>query len=259
MKDTDDSILLSMDAQNRLLLRHLPYLVQDLREIGSSVNEIIGILRRNNITSSDMSAIDLGCGKGAISIALAKEFKCKVRGIDALDAFVKEAITYAEEEGVTELCVFQTADIRTITDVSLYDLVIYGAVGPIFGSTEETISKVSGFVRPGGFLVIDDSFCPDALSQKVYQTENELVQAYEKSGLSVIEEARTSPEMVRETNRFNSERIHFRAEQLKKIYPKEAHVFDEFIKSQEKACSELEDQLISAVWLLQKRHTERYV
>ncbi|MFP4012915.1 MAG: class I SAM-dependent methyltransferase [Chitinispirillaceae bacterium] len=259
MDSTDDSILHSLDAENRMLLNHLPYLLKDITEIGTSADQVLEIIRKNDAATPDMSAIDLGCGKGAVAVKLARELGCKVRGIDALEEFVKEATEYAKVCGVTELCVFQKGDIRTITDSSLYDLVIYGAVGPIFGSIEKTIHKISGFVRPGGFLVIDESYCPEISKQRVYHSEKELYLAFRESGMDVIDESRTDAEVLRTVNKENNEKIRHRANELKRMFPLEAAVLDEYVRNQIRSCEILEHQLVSAVWLLQKRHTDRYI
>ncbi|MFP4162405.1 MAG: SAM-dependent methyltransferase [Chitinispirillaceae bacterium] len=259
MNSTDDSILHSLDAENRMLLHHLPYLLQDIREMGTDAAQVLEIIRRNNAFTQDMSVIDLGCGKGAVAVKLAKELKCKVRGIDALQEFVDEATRYAQQNGVADLCVFQRGDIRATTDSSLFDLVIYGAVGPIFGSIEQTIHKVSGFVRPGGFLVIDESFCPETSKQRVSHSEKELFHAFRDNGMEVIDESRTAMENLRNVNRENNEKIRHRANELKRMYPQDAAIFDEYVKNQIRSCETLEHELVSAVWLLQKRHTDRLI
>lgn len=48
--------------------------------------------------------LDLGCGKGAVSIKVALELRCRCLGIDALSEFIDEARRRAQEYHVTSMC-----------------------------------------------------------------------------------------------------------------------------------------------------------
>jgi len=82
----------------------------------------------------------LACGKGAVSVYLAKELGCMVKGIDLIPAFIDFALNKAQEFGVEKFCEFQVGDItESVKEEKDYDIVIYGAVGNVLDDWEETV------------------------------------------------------------------------------------------------------------------------
>lgn len=63
-------------------------------------------------TYLNLQVLDLGCGKGAVSIKLAKALRCKCHGIDAVPEFIAAAKEKAKEYGVDTLCQFEAGDVR---------------------------------------------------------------------------------------------------------------------------------------------------
>lgn len=49
-----------------------------------------------------MKILDMGCGKGFVTISLAREFKCPCHGIDAMPVFIYEAEQKAIEYSVSD-------------------------------------------------------------------------------------------------------------------------------------------------------------
>jgi Methylase involved in ubiquinone/menaquinone biosynthesis len=64
------------------LLPVLPDLLADLDELGTSAEEIVSALRRGGVPRGGR-ALDLGCGKGAVAVALAERLGLAVEGVDA--------------------------------------------------------------------------------------------------------------------------------------------------------------------------------
>lgn len=91
MDSLENSVLASLDGGEKALYPYLAYLLQDLREIGSSPDDILRLIHNHIITDGSIKALDLGCGKGAVLIKLAKELHLKCHGIDALPDFINEA------------------------------------------------------------------------------------------------------------------------------------------------------------------------
>ena len=83
------------------------------------------------------------CGKGAVSVSLAKMFKCKVTGIDIIPEFIDFFKKKAKEYGVGNLCEFKVGDINESIEIEKnYDIVIFRAVGDVLGSAEETAGMI---------------------------------------------------------------------------------------------------------------------
>ena len=134
MKSLQESVVTAMDGSDVELFPFLPYILQDLWEIGTSPQVIMDLVRKHAENHSNLRVLDLGCGKGAVSIKLAKEFNCQCHGIDAVKEFIGEANEKAGEFGVDHLCQFAVADLReTIKALSRFDIIILGSIGPVFG------------------------------------------------------------------------------------------------------------------------------
>ena len=113
------------------LLPHIPYLLQDLWVLGSDSEAIISLIGHLNLPEKTR-ILDLGCGKGAISILLAAEYGFHVTGIDALIPFLENARIIAEEKGLSNLCEFINLDILEFTAKEHeFDLVILALLAEI--------------------------------------------------------------------------------------------------------------------------------
>ena len=107
--------------------------------------------------SSGQKVLDLGCGSGRHSIAMAKK-GITAHGIDYSDVFLELAKKFAKSEGVNELATFSKADIRTLKLGEQYDAVI--CLYDVFGSSPENqsndkiIETAIDHLRPGGWVAL---------------------------------------------------------------------------------------------------------
>ena len=129
MNDLKKSIVISLDGQDDALFPYLAYLLQDLWEIGSFPGTIIQVIKTHNLHHhGPFTVLDLGCGKGAVSISIAKELGWNIHGIDAMPEFIDEAQEFAKAHHVKHLCFFEVADIRQrVKTLKGYDFVILGS------------------------------------------------------------------------------------------------------------------------------------
>ena len=72
MKTIEESIAFAMDCRNKEIVKFLPYILQDFYEIGSSPEQILKMVRENINTDKQLNILDLGCGKVAVLIKIAK-------------------------------------------------------------------------------------------------------------------------------------------------------------------------------------------
>lgn len=250
-------IAASLDGRPELL-PFIPELLQDFWSLGSIPELLIDALRPLQIPSSG-TVIDFGCGKGAISVRLAKNFGFRVLGIDAFEPFIREAQSKAKEYNVANLCRFITGDIKThIQTVEPSDLVIYSAIGYLLGNLERTIEKLRKCVRPGGYLVIDDGFLDETVSVPPEHYENcpdhaEAVRQLKAHGDSLIYEYVYPRSEIIAMNRHDLSLIRKRAEQLSQKYPDRQDLFREYVKMQEKETEILNTKIISAFWIIRRQ------
>jgi len=135
MKTIEESVIYAMDGSDVDLLPFLPYILQDLWEFGTSSDVIVTQLKNLNFDNlKQLNVLDLGCGKGAVSVKLAHNFGFKTVGFDAVPDFIDFAKLKAKEYNVAHLCSFFVEDIRKIIgEQKDFDIIILGAIGNVFG------------------------------------------------------------------------------------------------------------------------------
>jgi len=158
----EEKLAKSLTAESVELIPYLPYLLQDLWELGSSPRDILKMITKHILVSKETKVLDLACGKGAVSVNLAKELGCMVKGIDIIPEFIDFAVQKAQEFGVGELCEFLVGDITELVKTEKdYDIVILGAVGDVLGNAEETINLLKKTIKKGGYIIIDEAYGND--------------------------------------------------------------------------------------------------
>ncbi|MCG8538694.1 MAG: class I SAM-dependent methyltransferase, partial [Clostridia bacterium] len=103
MSNVEEKLAKSLTAESTELIPYLPYLLQDLWELGSSPKDIENLISKHIEISERTKVLDLACGKGAVSVSLAKRFTCKFTGIDIIPEFIDFSKKKAKEYGVGNL------------------------------------------------------------------------------------------------------------------------------------------------------------
>ena len=159
MRTIEESVVIALDGEDKNLYPYIPYVLQDLWEFGASPEIIINLIKKHKSDFENLKILDLGSGKGAVSINIATEFKCHCIGIDAVKEFVDESIIKAKEYNVEKYCDFRVGDIRTkLIDKIKFDIVILGALGPVFGDYYSTLTGIKKCLLHDGLIIIDDSY-----------------------------------------------------------------------------------------------------
>lgn len=73
MNETKEKLAKSLTANSIELIPFLPYLLQDLWELGSSSEEITDLLSDYCELNEDSKILDLACGKGAVGYVLGNQ------------------------------------------------------------------------------------------------------------------------------------------------------------------------------------------
>lgn len=257
-QETEDKLARSLTVRNKDVLPYVPYLLQDLWELGTPANDIIDIIRQHIPQPENLKVLDLACGKGAIAIPLAHELGMAVKGVDIIPEFIEFAKEKAIERGVDDLCTFSVEDIKeTAAREQDYDMVLFLGVGDVFGNAEKTMETLAGFVRPGGYVVLEEAYVGDNNKEDLhfetdYPSYEEWINANEKAGLRLLAKKEEDEEDMIESNSGCNDAINRRARELSEKYPDKKALFDEYIQSQLDECYDLENNLSAAVWLLQR-------
>mgnify|MGYP001027401960 CR=1 FL=1 len=247
-EEQETIVAASLTGGDVRILPHLPYLLQDLWELGSDPQEIAGMLAHSAHLDQSSRVLDLGCGKGAVSVEVAKRIGCSVAGRDLMPSFIEEAREKALQYHVDHLCQFAVADILEAVQVERdYDAVIFGAVGDIFDNQYELIEKLKSTVKSQGYLVIDDAY---ALEGDDYLKRDDWYRIFDEARCIIVQEAPVDPGITAATNRYGQRFIERRAAELAERYPQSADLFARYVADQQAECDDLESWLQGVTWLL---------
>jgi len=255
MKSLEESVAWSLDGTDAGILRFLPYLLQDLREIGSDP-ETMARLIKGHIVKKNLKALDLGCGKGAVSVKLAVETGCAVTGIDALPEFISEAEAWARQCNVSDRCSFETGDIRIrISELSGFDVAILGAIGPVFGNLEVTLRTVKRALKDPGYVLLDDGYIEDDLETDYNRAlrKREFYRQIDAAGFTVVHEEIFGRDILTGSDEAIFSSIKKRAAELSAQYPEQADQFQNYVENQAYENTILETVITTGTWLLGTR------
>lgn len=254
---TDQSIAHAFEVSKDLIV-HLPFLLQDLWAMGSSVEYITESIGALHLNPHHATVLDLGCGKGAVSVKIASLFGIQVVGIDMMTPFLEDAEKKAIEYNVSHLCEFINRDIMDYISVNHnFDMVILASLGGVLGSFKDTVSQLRNQVRSGGYMLIDDGYLRNT---KLLRREG--YEHYKDHETTVSELTAFNDLLLKEINttqvsvKINNEYIHFiekRGSELIAGHPELSHTISAYMQLQKEECEVIHDQIEGALWLLQKR------
>lgn len=256
MSERDEKLAASLTAESTRLLPYLPALLQDIFFLGGSPDMIVEMLRQNVERPGALKILDLACGKGAVAITLAKEFGAAVTGVDLLEPFIQEARKKAEEYGVSHLCTFEAGDVNEAVQTHTgYDCVVFAAAGDVLGSQRETLQKLKGTLRPGGFILLDESYLKSSGEEVRYRGEHYItLEAFaallRETGLQEAARMEMAPDAVDEVNDHDLKAIARRVEELSAQHPQDKALFEGYLRSQQNEVSDIEESLVNLVQLL---------
>lgn len=254
----DELLAASMDAPEELL-PHLPALLRDLEDIGARSGDVVRVLHGRGL-SADSHVLDLGCGKGAAAIAIAKAFGARVRGIDGVAPFIEHARRRADAEGVGELCTFEVEDVREVVrSAADYDVVMLLALGPLFGDAGQTVEALRRCARtPGGLLVIDDAYIAEGAAAPegahgCHDHASTVALLQSRGDRVVGEQLMDAPESDDYYRSMTAKILHRARELAQTAEPELAELLIEFAERQQRETETLCDALVGALWLIELR------
>lgn len=255
MRTIEESVVIAMDGSNKELFSFFPYILQDLWEIGADPDAIIKLIRKYCYNIPELKVLDLGCGKGAVSVKVSQNLGCTCYGIDAIPEFVDFANKKATEFEVARLCKFDTGDIREkVKKLSGYDVVILGAIGPVFGDYFLTLTTLSKCMNENGVFIIDDSYINDESDFKhpLMYKKSEILQQIEKAEMKLVENAVVNRSDIKETDDFIFNNLKRRCNELIEKFPAKKTLFLDFVKKQEVENDVLENKVINTTMVIKK-------
>lgn len=242
----------SLGVTSDELESYIPELLMGLWELGSMPEYIIELIDRNNL-GKDKNIIDLGCGKGAVLVKLAKRFDIKSLGVDIIPEFIEEANMYANKYAVSDKVEFRTEDIiKTIKTTTKQDIVIYGYDSEILGDLNNTLRELTNCVKAEGYILLEFMFTQHSNEGKV--NDKEMKNIIEQTGYHILDRIDWSREILERTNRQNTETIKKNVKRLISQYPDKKKDFNDYLQNQIDECEEMENDCICTTLLLQNKN-----
>jgi len=256
MKTVEESIAAAMDVQqNTAIIPFLPYIFQDFWELGTPPEFVIDLIRKHFENYKDLHILDLGCGKGAVSVKTAAAFKCHCHGIDAIPEFIDTAKKKATEYDVDKLCRFETGDIRVrIEELDKFDIIILGATGPIFGDYYTALTAISKHLTDKGIVIVEEAYIEDTstVQHPPYLFRKDLLKQFEQAEMELADETACDYGEIADMNH-EMENISRRCNELKAKYPEISSLFEAYIQNQATENDALENDLSGSTMVLRKK------
>ncbi len=239
------------------MLPFVPELLKGMWALGCSPELVVKLLRPLGLDPAGTKLLDLGCGKGAVSVTVAHVLGFRAVGIDACEVFLEEARQKAAEWGVSQKCSFELKDLREyVKEASDFDVVVFASLGGLLGNYHQLVGMLRRTVRPGGYILIDDGFLRgekpvERAGYGHYVPYAQTLKQLTAHGDTVVRETRT----VEESRKINQEYLAIIKKNAKGLVEKRPELegrVAEYILGQETECEVLDAYITGAIWLLQR-------
>ncbi len=255
MKTLEESIATAMDFdKNTAIVPFLPYIMQDFWDMGTPPEIVIDLVQKHCRNYSGLRVLDLGCGKGATSVRLAKALHCSCLGIDGTPEFIETSKTKAQEYEVGKLCRFEVGDIREkIKTLDKFDVIVLGAIGQVFGDYYATLTTLSEHLTSEGIIIINDAYIDDSstFQHSAVFPHRELLAQVKDAGMELIDEHADVANSEEYSEQF--ECIQNRCNELIAKYPNKSTLFEKYVQNQVDEYNAIENEMICVVMVLKKR------
>jgi len=254
MRSEDEMIAYALEAHTALL-PYLPELLADLEELGGNAAAITSVIDDLKLTKST-TVVDLGCGKGAVAVAVAQGLSFKVFGIDLFEPFIESCKELAERQDVSGLCHFIHGDILKLPGkIEPCDVVIFAALGDVLGPLDRTVSVIRQYAKPGGYIVISDGYIKDGGSADFpgfdqYAKHPDMIARLTACGDTLVRE-------IIDEDIYDKGEDELIAARAKAIAARRPEIAVEILAYAEMQAAEYEyidENFVSAIWVLKRSH-----
>jgi SAM-dependent methyltransferase len=121
--------------------------------------EKLRLLGKRLRLDSRSRVLDIASGRGGPALLLAREFGCRVEGIEIRPEFHAAAVERAEAAGLAELLSFRLADAsQEELEPGAYDVAMCLGASFVWGSLAGTLDALEPAVREGGHVVVGEPY-----------------------------------------------------------------------------------------------------
>jgi len=102
--------------------------------------------------------LDVGCGVGFSSVFLARQYGCRVSGVDALDRMIERARERVKRARVEDKVELRVADAQSLPfEDDLFDIVLCESVLPFVPDQAKAVREFVRVAKAGGFVGLNES------------------------------------------------------------------------------------------------------
>ncbi len=106
----------------------------------------------------DKYVLDIGCATGKTACYIAKEYGCRVVGVDILERMVERANERAKREGVEGRVEFRVADAQDLPfEDNLFDVVIGEFITGLLDDKQREVNEYLRVTKPGGCVGLNEA------------------------------------------------------------------------------------------------------
>jgi len=192
--------------------------------------------------------LDLGCGKGAVAVEVARATGCFVTGVDAFEPFVTSCRGLAAVKGVGAQCDFRNGLAEKFRSKP-YDAVVLLNVFPF----ERAIPIARRLTKPGGFYLIDDAVAIGASAKgTTFPTARDVAEAIAEAGDRVERRKVWTKAEVQKRELATYELLRRNVAELAKANPKHVKMLTECLRRMQVGITELSADIRPACWLVRR-------
>jgi cyclopropane fatty-acyl-phospholipid synthase-like methyltransferase len=250
-----EDFLHSLSLSDEALEPFLPEILADLWELGSIPTYIIELFGKHLAHLPHPHVLDLGCGKGALLIQLARQFPIQGLGIDLMAPFIEEAQEKARTYQVADRVSFDQGDIlHKIQEPSLYDIIIYGHDSDLLGNVSESVKAIAPKLVSSGHLFLETYYTLSKEKHPEIPDKKGLYQEIEMSGFILIDEIIWDRQLLHQTNQANNQKIAHQIQTLQARQPALTKLLANYYLQQVEEFRELETEMQCVTYLLKKHN-----
>jgi len=252
MKTIEESIATAMYAQDTEVIPFLPYIFQDFWTMGTPPEIVINLVKKYYKNYPNLNILDLGCGKGAVSVKLAAALKCNCFGIDVIPEFIEVSNEKAKEYGVDTLCRFEVGDVRKkIEELDKFDVIILGSTGSIYDDYYTALITLSKHLTDEGIIIIEEVYFDDrsTFQHSSILTRKDLLKQFGQAGMKLIDEIADKYSAYADVT-VEIENIMTRCNELKAKYPEKSSLFENYAQYQTLEYDLIENKMTGSVMVL---------
>jgi len=252
-KTLTDSILAAMDGTDREIISYLPYILQDSWELGSDPATIVQLIQKHRPNLRELKVLDLGCGKGAVSVRIAQKLGATCLGIDAIPEFIEEATRRSHEFQVARCCSFEAGDIRErVKTLAGFDVIILGSIGPVFGDYHMTLMSLKNCLADHGLIIIDDGYIRDDsdFSHPQLQKRSEICHQIESARMQLLDELISAKDYIKDSDDYFFKIVRKRCAELSRQHPEKRELFENYVRNQVKENDVLENKIVCSAMVI---------